>query len=235
MRASTRAAELRQRIVGIKDAEKYALDANAFEHVRAELQHHRTALQPAIVTVKVLVANERLDASDLPPTRKLDDSVKKITEAFAAEPGSITKGRGLGTVLAQLEAVRKEMAVACDQAWKVELSTAPKTNETLLAQIAKVRGQADVVRQLRAATSQLAQVSARPPRDAEEWLRYQTLRRSVEEQVKALSTTQFPKAVLEFCIAAQSEGATVSMLTDEVRAWLESHGMVGDLRYRFAK
>jgi hypothetical protein len=233
MKASDRVGQLRQRIGEIGEAEKYAHSAGALESARGELETHRRALESLVRTARVLVKNRSLDPSSLPTAKKLEDFLKKTTEAFAQEPTSITKGRTFTALGGYLDETIKKLTDVLKEAWRQEVATAPKTNDALLNKIALLRGKATVVRQLRNAAANLAEASKRLPADEDEWLNYQTLRKLVEEQVRALGTTQFPKAALDFCIAAQSDGADLSALTDEVRLWLEEQGLLSDLRYRF--
>ena len=66
----------------------------------------------------------------------------------------------------------------------------------------------------------------------EAWKTYCGLKEQLTTQIQAFTTDHFPKAVLDFCIAAQSEGARLDMLTDEVRDWFEANKMLDSLRYR---
>jgi hypothetical protein len=231
--AHDRASVLRKRIAEIKDAQKFEKHAAALEDKRRALETSGSDLQSAVAPARVLVKNQCLKPDLLPDPQKLDDALKKIIEGFTDDPGSITKGRNFTTLCGHLETTANDLREVTMGAWKKEVSAAPKTNDSLLDKIAQLRGQHTDVEQLRIAAVELAEASMKPPDDQNGWTNYQALVQRVKEKVEKLSAEHFPKSVLDFCIAAQSNGAQLSMLTDEVSAWLTENGMLDDLRYRF--
>ncbi len=232
MTARDRASELRTRISEIKEAQKHEKHAEALEDKRQTLESFRTALQAAVTSAGVLVKHQRLESAALPDPTKLADALDKLFESFVKDPGSITKGRNFTTLAGHIETTTKALRDAILTAWKKEVSKAPKTNDSLLRQIAELSGQRVAVEQLRNANARLVEASKRPPADEKEWTKYRELLQVVRKKVGQLSADHFPKSVLAFCIAAQSGGAKLSMLTDDVRAWLTEHDMLDDLRYR---
>ena len=233
MTARDRASELRTRISEIKEAQKHEKHAEALEDKRQALESFRSKLQAAVTSAGVLVKNQRLESATLPDPTKLADSLNKVFESFIEDRGSITKGRNFTTLTGHLDTTTKALRGATLAAWKKVVSAAPKINDSLLRQIAELHGQRAAVEQLRNANARLVEASTKPPANQGEWDAYQTLMRLVEEQIKTLNTDHFPQSVLDFCKAAQSSGAPLSMLTREVRAGLEEHGLLDDLRYRF--
>jgi hypothetical protein len=233
MTARDRASELRKRISNIKEAQKHEKHAEALEDKRKALESFRSTLQAGVVSAGVLVKNQCLEPATLPDPTKLSDALDKLFESFLKDPGSITKGRNFTTLAGQIETTTKAIRDTILTAWKKEIGKASKTNDSLLTQIAELPGQRASVEQLRKADTLLAEASKKPPADEEEWKEYQELLQVVETKVGQLSADHFPRAVLDFCIAAQSGGARLPLLTDDVRAWLTERGMLQDLRYRF--
>lgn len=233
MKASDRARALRARVVEIGLARKHEKDAHVLEDKRDTLEKSRGALQTAVDSAAVLVRNRCLESDALPDSNKLEDALSKITEAFDGDSAAITQGRNFTQLCKYLESTTERLSESTKAAWKAEVSTAPKTNETLLANIAKLRGQRLVVDELREDNAKLVEATRRAPINQEEWARYQELSKSVGKKVELLSADNFPKPVLDFCIASQSSsGARLSMLTDDVRDWLAKNGMLDDVRYR---
>jgi hypothetical protein len=233
MKASDRAQMLRARVVEISSAREHEKDAHALEDKRKSLEKYRDALRSAVDSAAVLVRNRCLEPPTLPDPNVLIDALTKITEAFASDSAAITKGRNFTQLCKYLEALIDQLADSTKSAWKQEVSSAPKTNDNLLSKISKLPGKARAVEELRTANTQLADATKRAPTNQEEWALYQELSESVGKKVELLSADNFPKPVLDFCIASQSsEGARLSMLTDDVRDWLDEHGMLDDVRYR---
>lgn len=233
MKARDRARLLRARLDEISSARGHEKDAHALEDKRETLEKYRSDLRIAVDSAGVLVRNRCLEPSTLPDPNKLNDALSKITEAFKDEPASITKGRNFTQLCKYLDSIIKELRESTKSAWKREVSTAPKTNDKLLSTIAQLRGQRAAVEQLRSTNQQLVDATKTAPKNQEEWARYQELSESVGKKNGSLSADNFPKPVLDFCIASQSAaGARLSMLTDDVRAWLAKHGMLDDVRYR---
>ena len=233
MKAHERASVLRRRVAEIKEAKKFEKHAEALEDKRQALESYRSKLQAAVESAAVLVKNGCLKSDALPDPQKLDEALESIVEAFTDDLGSITRGRNFTTLSGHLETITEELRGGTTRAWKEEVSTAPKINESLLSMIGQLRDQRTAVGELRIASAELADVSKTPPANQTEWTDYRKLKNFVKEKVAELNADHFPKSVLEFCIAAQSEGAQLSMLTEDVRAWLEENDMLDDVRYRF--
>jgi hypothetical protein len=228
-----RAKELRSHVSQIKDAHRFSLDATVLEDKRQALVRYRSKLQNVVTTTGILVEHGCVKPEMLPDPIKLREALNRVIEAFNTDAVSIAKGRNFTTLTGQFEKTTKEISDANVVAWEKEVGKAPTPNEALLDMVAQLPGQSTVVTELRTAYANLAEVSEKPPATPSDWAHFQTRLQLVIKQNEELNPDGFPRPVLDFCRAAQSSnGAQLSMLTDEVRNWLEEHNMIDNLRYR---
>lgn len=232
MNALQRAQQLAVRLSEVEQARKYEKEAEALQGMLVLLRQQRAALQAAIATAAVLVSNGALDASTLPAVGSAKESVTKVAGPFEGDHRTLTSGRSFTNLLRSLEKTAAMVTEVTTAAWQSISSTIPRPNQKLLSRVEEIRSHAKAVQRLRAAAAELATTAKAAPSTQEQWDTYAEQRRQVEELDRAMSVDGFPQAVLEFCKKAQGEGAPLSMLTPEVKDWLEQNNIYDDLRLR---
>lgn len=232
MNALERAQQLAARLGEFDEARKYRKEAEALHSMLVLLNQQRTALQAAIAMAVVLVNNGALDASTLPAVGNAKKSVTKIADAFNGDPRTLTSGRGFSNLLRSLEKTAESVTEVTTTAWVRITSTIPRSSQKLLSRIEEIRSQTKAVQQLKAAATELATSTKAPPSTQEQWDTYAERRRQVEELARAVNADGYSPAVLDFYKKAQGEGAPLSMLTPEVKEWLEQNNIYDDLRLR---
>jgi hypothetical protein len=233
MKALEQAVLLRRRMRDISAAQEHEQQAAALENKRKVLEQHRKMLQAAVEAADILVRNECLGFAGLPSADDAKEQIRKTIASFAQDPSSLTRERSFSTLCGRVEKLASGISAAVTEHWIAEVKTVPKASDALLTQIEKIRIQEPKVRQLRALIAQLHSLCRIPPAKQEDWAEYQQVRKAVASGIEMLGESNFPAAVLEFCVAAQAQGAHLSLLTDEVREWLEENEMIEELRYRF--
>ncbi|PRP96527.1 hypothetical protein ENSA5_36030 [Enhygromyxa salina] len=233
MTALERAKRLREQLELSKDDAKHHDDAKALEQMRAVLEQLRTQLLEQLTTASLLVTKEVFDAAAMPALDKLQKSVRDNISAFDGTSQSLRKSRRITTLEKRAKKVIGTLEEALTEAWANEFASAPSPQMQLLGQIEKVPGQAELVARIRAANTQLQSFRSTVPTHEETWTRYLHVRDDLEVLLANLGAEAFPASALAFCKAAQAGGASVDMLTDEVREWLEQHELLDSLRIRF--
>jgi hypothetical protein len=233
MRALEQAVLLRTRMREISAAQEYEQHAAALDDKRKALERLGNTLQSSVGSAEVLVVNECLGIAKLPSPDAASVQIHQTIASFAQDASSLTRGNGFSMLCRRVEQLAIGISATVSERWAEEVKTVPKASGTLLTQIEKIRSQEPKVRQLRTLVAQLQDLCSATPAKQEDWDEYQQLRNAVSSGIEMLGESNFPAAVLEFCVAAQADGAHLSLLTDEVREWLKTNEMIEELRYRF--
>jgi hypothetical protein len=134
----------------------------------------------------------------------------------------------------------KGLAVAANQSieegWKrfVAENTPGGSDDILeaLGKLPQMRTGVTRIRQCRQKVSALAAAVPADPASAIEQLR--VLSAEHGSAWAELTADSVPPSVLQFLRACAADGAPVTALTDEVRVWLESRGLIGSFRIRIS-
>ena len=231
MTALERVRDITGRLDKVLEARQYAKEAEDLQNKLDLLSQRCGEVTTAIGPTVVLVSNAAMDRQRMPDLERTRQALQRVSETFEGTAQSLTGGRNLRTLLNNLESSTASIADETKAAWNEHSATVPKVSEPLLHRIEQISTQAHAVGQIRSAVSELRRC-ARFPSTQDEWDAFSRARKKVEVLVDKLDPSNFPKAVLEFCKAAQGGGATLDMLTDDVRKWLDEHGMINNLRYR---
>ena len=227
-----RVKEITKRLETVQEAQKYEKEAEDLQNKLDLLSQRRRKLGSAIDQAIVPVNNSALAPRRLPDMEKTRQVLQTVSDAFVGSARSLTSGRNFTTLQRNIDKLADSIGEQSATAWKEHTKTVPRVNETLLRRIEQIRSQTAAVNRIRYAVADLKRSTGAVPTTQEAWNVYVQARQKVEEQLRQLNPDQFPQAVLDFCRAAQGEGATLDMLTDDVRTWLEEQGMLGNLRYR---
>jgi hypothetical protein len=95
----------------------------------------------------------------------------------------------------------------------------------------KVSAFKPTVQRIRSLDSQI-QDSNSIPQSSEDFERVDRLIEELKQCWDGLNADEVPEAVLRFLRVAANEGATLGLLTPEVKDWLAKHGLIDSLRIR---
>lgn len=117
------------------------------------------------------------------------------------------------------------------QAWKDYLNqNMPSTNPEFLSLLKQVPDFKQIVEKIEAFKQRIPQDDY--PRKEEEFRKIEGLIESLKSTWASLSAENVPDSVLQFLRAAANQGASLDLLTPEVQAWIEEHGISDSLRIR---
>ena len=226
------ARSLIERMSRVAEVKELEMKAELLQERKNELSAARAKVSDKLSTSIVFLRNKCIGPGTAPEATKLREIAADLRNTLQEDPDSIVKKGIFKSLIKGLESLSNVLATHNQNAWKIETSKNPQTNDKFLSLVAQIPGYAAKVATLREARASLLLARGQPPTNQDEWDAYRQLVQKVKELSEGLSPDRFPATALEFCIAAQSSnGAELHLLTGEVRSWLEEHGLIDDLRY----
>jgi len=233
--AIERARELQLKAEQLKSRQTAESRAHQFDKRRNELAQARANLERSFTPTRLLRNEGRVEPEELPRLGELEDLLAPLRQRTAEQsPEDFTKGNEYKRFHTRLETLAKEMGVLLNTAWKKLQSELPAINDKLLEEIAALPGQQPAVLRVRGFDKELKEKRAQPPRTEEELQALLDLAEKLRAELSNLDDAHYPPAVRQFLRAAQQpNGATLSLLTEEVRLWLEQRKLLGKIKLRW--
>ncbi len=117
------------------------------------------------------------------------------------------------------------------QAWKnYLLRQIPSTNQEILNLLGRVEEFKITVQKVRNINALIPREEF--PKNNEEFENIERLIGQLQESWDSLSSEKVPDSVLQFLRAATNQGASLHLLTPEVKEWVHKHGIADSLRIR---
>lgn len=231
---SERCTELQAKFTRLRQVQDNQEKARVLGVRRCELEERKVLLTRLAATAAVLLKHEQLAPKHLPRVDEARQSCAVVRQRLDTDPETLTMGRDYSTLLRRLDKVNHTLEHLVSAAWRELVKKHEGGDERFLAQVEQVPGQAKAVATIRLARAELASASARVPVSEEQYQHFLSCSRNLQLALGKLEPDDFPAEVLRFFKLAQSVGgAPLSLLTAEVRAWLERKGMLERLRIRF--
>ena len=184
--------------------------------------------------LKVLAATDSLKAiayrtsidSELNPAIAID-RVQTIRSLLNADPLSITKGRDFTSMKKAFEKFAEEGRVAVEDTWVAYMPKArPNVDKGRMAQAKQLKDSAKDADRLEKLDDRATNLGKTPPADEAEFLEIEAVWNEVRQMIDKLPEISSDPKVQEFLRAANSQsGASLDLLTDEVRIWLQKNSL----------
>ena len=168
---------------------------------------------------------------DLDSSKSLE-RVRKIRDALNVDPLSITKGHDFTNMKKAFEKFVEEGKDALEATWQAYLPKArPTLDKNQLAQAEQQKDFKTTTVQLKAREKHAAKLCKTPPSDEEEFTEIEKAWEDVRQMIAELPEVANDPTVQEFLKAANSStGASIELLTDEVRVWLRNNNVADKYR-----
>lgn len=226
-----RCSALTARLSQLRDLEAQHSKAEQLEVRRRELEEQRQRLMVATARAQVLTVRGHLQATTWPDVSAARAALARVTAKFQQDPGQIASGRDYKVLLDLCGRAVESLESAVVAAWTTIQTETDPVNEQLLQRLAQVPGQAGAVEQVRAMRAHLGTLGATPPANLADYDAFMEAANALASFWTGLDHRDLPDSVIQFLRAAQAPGgAPVSLWTGEVRAWLEQHGMLEQVR-----
>lgn len=222
--------KLRQQLEELALAEERETVHDQLEQRRCELVEVRDMLLAVTNSLKALSARTGL-VGDLDPAKCLD-RVRKVRESLLVDPLSITKGRQFTDMRRAFEKFATDGSACAEATWAQFMPRAkPSVDMNQLAQAEQQNDFKSIAVKLKNRAKYAEQLGKKPPANEEDFAEIESAWDDIRQMMAALPDVADDPVVQEFLKAANSSGgASIELLTDEVRTWLQENKIADKYR-----
>lgn len=222
--------KLRQQLEELALAEEREAVHDQLEQRRCELFELRDMLLAVTNSLKALSARTKL-VGDLDPSKCIE-RVRKVRESLLVHPLSITKGRQFTDMRKAFEKFATDGRACAEATWAQFMPRAkPSVDTNQLAQAEQQNDFKAIAFKLKNRAKYAEQLGKKHPANEEDFAEIESAWDDIREMMAALPDAAEDPLVQEFLKAANSsKGASIDLLTDEVRAWLQENKIADKYR-----
>lgn len=228
---STQLIELSQNKINLQ---RYATNLQGFQSRQQQIEQ---AVAGTIPLVQCLRAFHQRGFANFDLTQKADTLLIFITNVetkFQEEPEWIIDNENFNekNFISRIKQLQKALEEQLSEAWRRYRSQKmPSTNHEILNLLDKVSAFKPTVQRIRSLDLQIRESNS-IPQDSEDFEKVDRLIEQLKQCWDGLNADEVPEAVLRFLRVAANEGATLSLLTPEVKDWLAKNRLIDSLRIR---
>ncbi|UCI23525.1 hypothetical protein [Mesorhizobium sp. B2-8-5] len=221
-----RASALRARLSRLHEMSSNVAEAADLEGLRGQLARHVEKFSGS-AEKRRLLTKAGITIVDPPSGAVVRKKATTVLERFAVTPKSATLKRGQAwpTMLEEIDSAARDLQAAVTAAWKAERTSlfSGDTPAAIESKLAKTKPNQEALKVYQGLYSQFKALFDSLPPDQATIERARTLGSQLEGVAKAFDFHVAPE-VKAFLEAVQSVlGAPISLLTDEVLAWLREN------------
>lgn len=222
--------KLREQLEEVAMADERENIVEQLESRRADLIELRDSVVAVSNTLKALSARTRI-IGELDSAKCLE-RIRKIREALAQDPLSITKGRDFSSMKTTFEKFAKDGTVSAEKTWEQYMPRARPTVDTnQLTQAEQQKDFATIALKLKTRAKHAEKIGKVPPANEEDFVEIETVWEDIRQMMSELPDVADDPLVQEFLKAANSPaGASIDLLTDDVRTWLSENNIAEKYR-----
>ena len=222
--------KLRAQLEEVAKAEEREKIVEQLKSRQTELLALRDAVTLVTDSLKAISSRTEI-AGKLDPTKAIE-RVQKIRESLMTDPLSITKGRDFSNMKKAFETFAEDGSAAVEATWELYMPKArPSVDPNQLAQAEQQRDFVAIAMQLRTRAKHAEKIGKKPPANEQEFLEIESVWADIRRMISELPDVADDPKVQEFLKAANSQGgASIDLLTDEVRKWLHENNIAEKYR-----
>ena len=228
---STQLIELSQKKINLQ---RYATNLQGFQSRQQQIEKAVAGTLPLVQCLRAFhqkgITNFHFTQND----EILLTFIANVEAEFKKNPEWIIPNENFNkkNFTSRIEQLQNSLKEQLNQSWLVYRSQKmPSTNNEILNLLDKVSAFKQTVQRIRSLDSQI-QESNSIPKSSEDFERVDRLIEQLKQCWDGLNADEVPEAVLRFLKVAANEGATLGLLTPEVKDWLAKHGLIDCLRIR---
>jgi hypothetical protein len=223
--------ELVKRLGRKRDLVALSSDAAAYQQRLDELLTMRIQLLRLFDFAKLLCQEGVMDRKSMPSTLTSTEKLKVLLLKFSEDARSLLVGNAYQTTRSTVMKFATNLDTLTLDAWHVEYGAQLQTSleGEFLKLFARATGQPTLEQQLDRLNAELNSLAQDPPRDH---TRFEEFRALVRERQALADKFTFPHEVRAFLKGVNSDGASLNLLTEEVRLWLENENVEGSFCIR---
>ena len=215
-----RCQSLEEQLGRLETAKKFKDSAEGFESRKTNIEEAIARLRPLWAQLEVL--RRHGITVDVPNEAwSLRHSLTKARDDYQNDVNSITKSSALP--LGLLNNLATKLQANLKAAWEIYAdANTVRVDTNLLQNLEGVPSLRAQIAGVRALKSNLELKRLRVPESDDDITAFRTAASNLEDKWKALQSQDVPAAVLEFLQLAGAGGASLDLLTEEVRDWLRA-------------
>lgn len=222
--------KLRAQLGEVAQAEFREKVVDQLESRRVELLVLRDSVTSVTNALNALA--NRTEIVDQPDSTKSIALIRKIRETLRDDPLSMTKKQTLLGMTRTLNSFAKKGSAAAEATWEQYMPKARPIVDT--NQLAQAEDQEDfktVALKLRNRAKYAEEIGKKPPANEEDFVEIESAWDDIRGMISELPEIARDPKVQEFLKAANSQGgASIDLLTDEVREWLHENNIAEKYR-----
>ena len=228
---STQLIDLSQNKINLQT---YATNLQGFQSRQEQIKQ---AVDGTLPLVQSLRAFRKKGIANLDLTQKAEillTFIANVEEKFQADPQWIIDNENFNkkNFTSRIEQLQKALEEQLSQAWRrYRNQNRPSTNNEILNLLDKVSAFKRTVQRIRSLDLQIRESNS-IPQSSEDFDKVDGLIEELKQCWEGLNSDEVPEAVLRFLRVAANEGATLGLLTPEVKDWLTKHRLIDSLRIR---
>ncbi len=226
-----------QRLINLSqrknDLKNYAQQLDGFTSRQEKITNAIREIQPLIIALKAFRQRGIINFELNQKVDKLLNFITYTEENFQKDPKWILDNNNFNgkTFTSGVENLRNILRQNLCQAWKNYLAQhLPSTNKEMLEIFAALESLRQIIQKIRLLDRQIQEVEF--PKNSEDFDRVDKLIEQLRQALENLSSDKIPEDVQKFLKAAVHEGATIDLLTPEVKEWLIQYKLANSLRIR---
>ncbi|MBW4558089.1 MAG: hypothetical protein KME59_19575 [Trichormus sp. ATA11-4-KO1] len=215
------------------DLKKYADQLDGFTSRQEEITKAVQEIKPLMIAVRAFKQKNIINFDVNQKLDKLLNFVKIAEDNFRNDPESIIDNNKFNgkTFSRDIVSLKNSLHQSLIQAWKSYLNQyLPSTKKEMLEIFAEVVTLRSTIHKIYTLDKQIQEVEF--PKNSEEFDRIDNLINELRLCVDSLNSDQIPEDVQNFLKTAATQGATIDLLTPEVKEWLIQHRLISSLRIR---
>lgn len=229
---STQLIELSQNKINLQ---RYATNLEGFQSRQQQIEK---AVAGTLPLVQCLRAFRQKEITNFHLTQKAEillTFIANIEAEFKKDPEWIlppNESFHKKNFTSRIEQLQNSLREQLNQSWWLYRSQKmPTTNNEILNSLEKISAFKPTVQRIRILDLQI-QESNSIPESSEDFERVDRLIEQLKQCWERLNSDEVPEAVLRFVKEAANEGATLELLTPEVKDWLTKHRLIDSFRIR---
>lgn len=228
---STQLIELSQKKINLQ---RYATNLQGFQSRQQQIEQ---AVAGTLPLVQCLRAFHQKGITNFHLTQKAEillTFIANVEAEFKKNPEWIIPNENFNkkNFTSRIEQLQNSLKEQLNQSWLVYRSQKmPSTNNEILNLLDKVSAFKPTVQSIRNLDRKI-QESNSIPKSSEDFERVDRLIEQLKQCWEGLNSDEVPEAVLRFLRVAANEGASLGLLTPEVKDWLTKNRLIDSLRIR---
>jgi hypothetical protein len=218
-------ARLSQVSQELVDLTKYASDLKKFRERQTRIAELLRSLKPMLTALSAFREGNLISVDFNQKADAFLVEVLATLSEFQKDRGWLLEKFKLNTLKSKVDDLKNELERQLRHAWATyKKNRVPSTNSELLGLLAKIQTFKPTVQKVRTLLAQIDAVDF--PRNFDHFQEIDQSIISLATEWNSLKSDEVPAIVLDFLrAAATSHGATVDLLTPEVKAWLYDHSV----------